>query len=265
MEYRILGSTEVTEGGRSLAVGGPKPRRALAALLLEAGRVVPVESLVDAVWGDEPPRSAVNALQTYVSRLRRVLGAGTLCRHRAGYRLTADPDLIDARRFERLLAAGRAALAGGDPRVGHRRVEEALGLWRGPALLDVGDAPFAQAEIARLTELRLVAAETRVEARLALGDVSGSVAAARALVADQPLRERGVAHLMLALHRDGRTGEALTTYHDVRRLLVDEFGLDPGDGLAELAQAILRQDPGLRAAPSPAPHAVGPRTARHRE
>ncbi|SCL42093.1 Predicted ATPase [Micromonospora pallida] len=256
MEFWILGPTEVTEGGRSLAIGGPKPRAALAALLLDANRIVSVEGLVDAVWGDQPPPSAVNALQTYVSRLRRVLGAETLCRHPAGYRLVAAPDLIDGGRFERLLAEGRTALAAGDPRAGHRAVEEALALWRGPALLDVGDAPFAQAEIARLGELRLVAAEARVEAMLALGDVTGGVAAARALVADQPLRERGVAHLMLALYRDGRQSEALATYHEARRLLVDEFGLDPGDDLATLAQAILRQDPELLTVPSAAGSSV---------
>ncbi|MFI6820496.1 AfsR/SARP family transcriptional regulator [Micromonospora sp. NPDC050187] len=251
MEFRVLGPTEVTDGGRSLAIGGPKPRAALAALLLEANRIISVEGLVDAVWGEQPPPSAVNALQTYVSRLRRVLGAETLCRHPAGYRLVVEPDMIDARRFERLLAEGRAALAAGDPSAGHRAAEEALALWRGPALLDVTDAPFAQAEIARLGELRLVAAETRVEAMLALGDVTGGVAAARALVADHPLRERGVAHLMLALYRDGRQSEALATYHEARRLLVDGFGLDPGDELAALAQAILRQDPELLTAPPP--------------
>ncbi|MFI6228950.1 BTAD domain-containing putative transcriptional regulator [Micromonospora echinospora] len=259
MEFRVLGPTEVTDGGRSLAIGGPKPRAALAALLLEANRIISVEGLVDAVWGEQPPPSAVNALQTYVSRLRRVLGAETLCRHPAGYRLVAEPDLIDARRFERLLAEGRAALAAGDPSAGHRAAEQALALWRGPALLDVTDAPFAQAEIARLGELRLVAAETRVEAMLALGDVTGGVAAARALVADHPLRERGVAHLMLALYRDGRQSEALATYHEARRLLVDDFGLDPGDELTALAQAILRQDPELLTAPPPgAPVTVPP-------
>ncbi|MEU4570016.1 BTAD domain-containing putative transcriptional regulator [Micromonospora sp. NPDC023956] len=252
MEFWVLGPTEVTDGGRSLAIGGPKPRTALAALLLEANRIISVEGLVEAVWAGQPPPSAVNALQTYVSRLRRVLGAETLCRHPAGYRLVADPDLIDARRFERLLAGARTALAAGDPTTGHRRVEEALALWRGPALLDVTDAPFAQAEIVRLDELRLVAAETRVEAMIALGDVTGGVAAARALVADHPLRERGVAHLMLALYRDGRQSEALATYHEARRLLVDGFGLDPGDDLAALAQAILRQDPELLATPPPA-------------
>ncbi|BCL13330.1 AfsR/SARP family transcriptional regulator [Micromonospora sagamiensis] len=257
MEFWILGPIEVTEGGRSLAIGGPKPRAALAALLLEANRIVSVEGLVDAIWGEQPPPSARNALQTYVSRLRRVLGTDTLCRHPAGYRLVADPDVIDAYRFERLLAEGRAALAAGNPSAGHRAVEEALALWLGPALLDVTDVPFAQAEIARLGELRLVAAETRVEAMLALGDVTGGVAAARALVADHPLRERGVAHLMLALYRDGRQSEALATYHEARRLLVDEFGLDPGDDLAALAQAILRQDPELLTTPT-APSAVSP-------
>jgi predicted ATPase len=247
VEFRILGPLEVSVAGRVVALGGHKPRTVLASLLLEVNRVVTVDRLVCDVWGEDPPPSAVNALQTYVSRLRRVLDARTLQRRQAGYLLAADPDLVDARRFERLLTEGRTALAGGDAVQAHQAIEAALALWRGPALLDMADGHFAQAEVARLTELRLVAAEARVEALLARGRTAESVAAAHALVVKHPLRERSRAHLMLSLYRDGRQAEALAKYHEARQLLVDQFGLDPGEDLATLAQAILRQDPALLA------------------
>ncbi|MDG6106703.1 winged helix-turn-helix domain-containing protein [Dactylosporangium aurantiacum] len=261
MEFRILGPLEVLVTGRSVPLGGPKPRAVLATLLLDADQVVTVDRLIGGVWGEDPPPSATNALQTYLSRLRRVLGADTLRRHQRGYRVVAGAGQIDAQRFEHGVTQGREALAGGDPAAAHRTVEAALTLWRGPALMELTDDLSAQAEIARLTELRQVAAELRVEALLGLGRTDEAVAAATALVADHPLRERSRAQLMLALYRAGRQTEALATYHDARALLAGDFGLDPGVDLAALAQAILRQDRALLDGPPPArPAPHRPRT-----
>lgn len=253
MEFRILGPLEVVAAGATVPLGGPKPRAVLATLLLDADQVVTVDRLIGGVWGEDPPPSAMNALQTYLSRLRRVLGANTLERHQRGYRVAAASQQIDARRFEHGVTQSRDALAAADPATAHRAVEAALALWRGPALMDLTDDLSAQAEIARLTELRQVAAELRVESLLALGRTAEAVAAATAFVADHPLRERGRAQLMLALYRAGRQHEALATYHEARTLLANGFGLDPGVDLTTLAQSMLRQDPQLSLAAPPAP------------
>ncbi|GGM30147.1 BTAD domain-containing putative transcriptional regulator [Dactylosporangium sucinum] len=253
MEFRILGPLEVVASGQPVLLGGPKPRAVLAALLLDAGRVVTVDRLVGAVWGEEPPPSARNALQTYLSRLRRALGAATLRHHHGGYELVAPPAQIDARRFEAAVGEARALLAAGDPAAALRTATGALALWRGPALLDVAGELFAQAEIARLTELRAVAADLRVECLLAAGSTAEAVAGAAELVAADPVRERSRGQLMLALYRAGRQTEALATYRELRELLAERFGLDPGEDLDALAQSILRQDPALApAVPGPA-------------
>ncbi|WP_308195590.1 BTAD domain-containing putative transcriptional regulator [Dactylosporangium sp. AC04546] len=255
MEFRILGPLEAVADGRAVPLGGPKPRAVLTALLLDAGRVVTVDRLVGAVWGEDPPPSARNALQTYLSRLRRALGTATLRHHHGGYELVAGPDRIDARRFEAAVADARAALAAGDPATALDTVTGALALWRGPALLDVAGELFAQAEIARLTELRAVAADLRVECLLAAGRTADAVAGAAELVAADPVREGSRGQLMLALYRAGRQTEALATYRELRELLAERFGLDPGEDLEALAQSILRQDPALT--PPPADEARG--------
>ncbi|MEV4134983.1 BTAD domain-containing putative transcriptional regulator [Dactylosporangium sp. NPDC049742] len=257
MEFRILGPLEVIAAGRVVALGGPKPRAVLATLLLDADQVVSVDRLIDGVWGEDPPPSATNALQTYLSRLRRVIGPDTLERHQRGYRVVACARQIDAQRFEHGVARSREALTA-DPAAALRSVDAALTLWRGPALMDLADDPAAQAEIARLTELRQVAAELRVDALLALGRTAEAVAAASALVAEHPLREGSRARLMLSLYRAGRQAEALATYHEARTMLADEFGLDPGGELATLAQSILRQEPHLGPAVPALPQPLQP-------
>jgi DNA-binding SARP family transcriptional activator len=200
------------------------------------------------LWGDDAPPGAANALQAAVSRLRRALPAGRLVTRPPGYLFRAFPDEIDLGRFERLLAQGRQALAEGAAADAAEQLALALSLWRGPALADFRYEPFAQAEIARLDELRLVCLEERIEADLALGAGGELVGELQRLVSEQPLRERLRGQLMLALYRSGRQAEALEAYREVRELLLEELGLEPAPALGELEAAILRHDPALRTA-----------------
>ncbi|GII00411.1 AfsR/SARP family transcriptional regulator [Planobispora takensis] len=258
MRFGVLGSTEARLGdGRPVAVGGPRLRALLVLLLLEAGRPVTAERLIDGLYGAAPPGDPANALQAQVSRLRALLGdagdGGLLTRHPAGYLIDVDPGDVDVHRFERLAAEGRAALAAG----GHRRaaavLDEALGLWRGPALADVGEAPFAAAQAVRLEELRVTAAEDRAEAGLALGLHRDLVPGLQELLRAHPLRERPVGLLMRALYGSGRQADALAVFEECRRRLAGELGTDPSAELAALHLAILRADPSLEV---PAPAAV---------
>jgi predicted ATPase/DNA-binding SARP family transcriptional activator len=228
-EFRLLGPLEVESDGAVLPVGGPRQRALLAFLLLHANEVVRRERLIDALWGDEPPARAQNALQVAVHGLRRVLGPERVETVGDGYRLHVEPDELDLGRFQELLRQSPAA---------------ALELWRGPVLAGV-EAPFAAAEAARLEQLRLAAVEARIEAELARGDHALLVPELEALIAEHPYRERLRGHLMLALYRLGRQAEALDAYHAGRRLLVDQLGIEPGPDLRELERAILRQDPAL--------------------
>jgi DNA-binding SARP family transcriptional activator/tetratricopeptide (TPR) repeat protein len=256
MEVRLLGPLEVTEGGRPIACGGARQGAVLALLVLHANAVVPSERLLVELWGQEAPPSAANALQAAVSRLRRALPRGRLVTRAPGYLFRASPDELDLDRFERLLARGRQALASGAAAEAARTLRQALSVWRGPALADFRYEPFAQAEIARLEELRLVCLEERIEADLAIGAGSELVGELQRLVTEQPLRERPRSQLMLALYRSGRQAEALAAYREFRSLLREELGLDPAPVLRELEAAILRHDPALQAAPAAAPAAA---------
>lgn len=242
--FRILGTLRVADGP---APGSPKQRALLALLLLHAGAVVPRERIVEDLWDGAPPESAAHAVEVYVSRLRRALAPVQIVGEAGGYRLAVDPGEIDATVFERLVAAGRAALAVGDVTGAEAKLREALALWHGPALADVAYESFAQTEIARLEELRLTATEDRVEADLRLGRHAELVPELEALVAAHPLRERLRAHQMLALYRAGRQADALAAYREAAARLRDELGLEPGPGLRELEAAILRQDPAVDA------------------
>lgn len=249
--FGILGVTHVwTSYGSPVAVGGPRRRALLALLLLDAGRIVTVERLVDGLYGEHPPAGVANALQSQVSRLRQVLPRPVEF-HPAGYRLAAEPEDVDAYRFQRLADDGRAALAAGAPDRAAAQLRGALALWRGPALADVGDAPFAPPQVARLEELRVMAVEDRVEADLALGGHRDVVADLRQLVAAHPLRERLRGQLMRALYGSGRQAEALEAYEDARRELAETLGADPGPELAAVHLAVLRSAPGLMPAPAP--------------
>jgi DNA-binding SARP family transcriptional activator len=253
MEFRLLGPLEVRDGERAIQVGGGKERALLALLLLSVGRVVPTDRLTDDLWGERPPATAAKALQLYVSHLRKALGTDAIVTRAPGYALRIDREQLDAHRFERLFDLGRAASEGGDARAAARLFGEALSLWRGPALADLAFEGFAQPEIARLEELRLAALQQRVDADLALGRHAELVAELEGLVARHPLRERPRAQLMLALYRCGRQAEALGTYRDGRRALVDELGIEPGAELQELERAMLNQDPALGAPAAPPP------------
>jgi predicted ATPase/DNA-binding SARP family transcriptional activator len=247
VEFRILGPIEFLNEGTARDLGGPRHRSLLAMLLLHAGEVVPSERLIEALWGEDPPRSAAAMLHVRVSELRRTLGTRRelLRTRRPGYLLQVSAGELDASRFEELTAEGRRALAAGDPRVAAERLRAALALWRGPALAEVADQPFARAPAARLEELRLQALEVRLDADLALGRHTELTAELEALVAENPLRERFHAQLMLALYRASRQGEALRTYRTARERLVEELGVEPGEELRRLEAAVLRQDPAL--------------------
>ncbi|MFG6195970.1 BTAD domain-containing putative transcriptional regulator [Nonomuraea sp. JJY05] len=242
MQFGILGPLLVrSASGDTLAIGGPRPRALLALLLLDAGRMVSVDRLIDGQYGDRPPAEAANAIQAQISRLRRSLPAGLIEFHGAGYRLAVSPDDVDAHRFERLSREGRRLLAGGRSQGAASSLREALELWRGPALADVADAPFAGPQALRLEELRLSAMEDLMEAELGLPEGS-PVAALQDLVAAHPLRERPRGLLMRALEAAGRPSEALTVFDETRRLLADELGTDPSPELAALHLAILRAE-----------------------
>ena len=247
MEFRILGPLEAEVGGQLLPLRGRRQRSLLALLLLSANEVVPDDRLLEDLWGDEPPASGRAALRVRISQLRKALGeaGAALLTRPPGYVLHVEPDRIDARLFERLAGTGREQLGAGSADLAAMTLREALGLWRGPALADVAYESFAQAEIARLEELRRTAIEDRIDADLALGRHAEVVGELEALVAAEPLRERLRGQLMLALYRSGRQADALAAYRDARQVLVDELGIEPGRALAELEAAVLRQDPAL--------------------
>jgi DNA-binding SARP family transcriptional activator len=241
MEFRILGSLEVADGGRALSLGA-RQRALLAFFLLHPNELVSSDRLIDALWGERPPETAKAALQVHISQLRKALGAERIQTRAPGYLFRLEADELDASRFESALADGR--------------VHDAIALWRGPALADLRYEPWAQAESTRLDELRLTAVEERVETELARGRHAQLVAALEALVVEQPLRERLRGQLMLSLYRSGRQVEALAVYQETRRLLVNELGIEPGPELQELHRRILTQDPTLE--PTPVPEADGP-------
>src|SRR3954453_10194965 len=239
VEFRVLGPLEIRRDGAT--VRASKQRTFLGALLVNHGRVVSVDRLVDGVWPDGAPSGGRHARETQASRLRFVLGDDApLVARTPGYVLEIDAQLLDSVRFEQLLDEARDAL-GIDPARAAARAADALALRRGEPLAEFTFDSFAQEEIARLSELLLEAEELRLEAELSLGnDVA---AEAQTLVAASPLRERRHAQLMLALYRGGRQADALAAYHAARETLLRELGLDPGDALRDLERAILRQDP----------------------
>ena len=262
MQVRILGPFQLEDGGRQITVGGVRQRAVLADLVLNANEVIPSEQLLVELWGEDAPLSAANALQAAISRLRRVLPAGRLTTTGPGYMLRLFPAELDATQFEQLIFEGRDALAAGTVADAVQLLDQAMMLWRGPPLTDFRYEPFAQAEIARLEELRLACLEERNEANLALGSAGALTAELGRMVTDHPLRERLRGQLMLALYRSGRQADALEAYREFRRTLMDELGLEPSSALRELQAAILRQDPALApgSATGGTPPARGPVT-----
>jgi basic membrane lipoprotein Med (substrate-binding protein (PBP1-ABC) superfamily)/DNA-binding SARP family transcriptional activator len=254
MELRVLGPLEVVVDGEPIDLGAPKQRSVLLDLVLHANEPVPVDRLIEDVWGDRAPRTAQHSVQLYVSELRKALGPADgecIVTRPPGYELRIDPESIDAVRFEHLIDEARDRLPT-EASEAARLAADALALWHGPALADVGYEEFAQAEIRRLDELRLDAADLLDEARLALGDHRSATADLRKRVAEHPLRESTRGLFMEALAGSGRQAEALRTFQDLRRRLADDLGIQPGSDLARLEERILLQDPALRPSPSDA-------------
>jgi DNA-binding SARP family transcriptional activator/predicted negative regulator of RcsB-dependent stress response len=252
LEFRILGPLEVLRDGVPLALRAPRQQALLAVLVLEANRVVPVSRLIDAIWDDVPPETAKSQVQICVSTVRKLIGADG--QHAAvrtrppGYQLDIPEAAVDAARFGALSQDGRAAAEDGRLGDAIRSLREALALWRGPAAAGI-ESRVVQIAATRLNEQRLTAVETCIGLELRLGrhaEVAGELAA---LVAEYPLREKLRAHQMLALYRAGRRADAVAAYREARQVFIDELGLEPGEELRQLEQAMLRGAASLDAGP----------------
>jgi WD40 repeat protein/DNA-binding SARP family transcriptional activator/serine/threonine protein kinase len=245
VQFQLLGPLEVTIGGERVSLGGPKQRLVLAHLLIRPNQIVSTELLIDEIWGEEPPDAARGSLQSYVSHLRKALGAERLEGRAPGYVLRVPAADIDAARFESLVTQARRRLRT-DPSAAARALREALALWQGEPLADLPAERSLQAEIERLSEMRLAALEDRLEAELSLGLHNELVPEFERLVGRHPLRERLCGQLMLALYRAGRQAEALAAYHRLRKVLRTELGVDPSPAIEALQRRILNQDPALQ-------------------
>ena len=242
MRFRVLGPLQVLNGAGWTTVSAEQQRVVLAMLLTDPGRIVATHKLVDQLWGERPPRAAVNTVHAYVARLRRLLGDGLLVSHRGGYELAIDAEDVDVGVFERLVASGRHALENGSAQIAADQLSRALALWRGEVLADVPETPWLSGWSTSLERVRLAAVENWVAAMLALGRHAEVVDDLHRLTNENPLRE-GLWHsLMLALYRCGRRTEALDAYRRARQSLVTELGLEPGHDLRELHQVILAGD-----------------------
>ena len=254
MQFGILGPLEVaTDAGRPVELVSHKLRSLLALLVIEAGRVVSLDRIIDQLWGDEPPATATGTLQAYVSQLRRLLEPDRLPREPArilvtqapGYVLRVTPDKVDFLCFERLAEEGEKLLVAGRPQEADTALGKALGLWRGEPLAEFAGEAFARVEASRLSERRLLAWEHRLDAWLALGRHAPAAAELERLVGEHPLRERLWGLLMIALYRDGRQADALRAYQRCRQTLADELGLEPGPELHRIEQAVVTHDAAL--------------------
>lgn len=241
VEYRVLGPVTVSAKGRALKLGGPRQRMVLAVLLTRVNQTVSQDALIETVWAGEPPETAKATLQTYISALRRELGASAITRQGDGYRIDLDGDSLDALEFEQLVDRGRGLLHD-QPAEAGRLLKQALGMWYGSPYGGLDDNPAMSAEVERLRELRLMAVESRVEAELTSGNHAGVVAELEALVREHPLRERFRAQQMVALYRAGRQVEALRAFQQTRNYLAEELGIDPSSELRDLEQRILDHD-----------------------
>ena len=253
LEYRLLGPLDALVDGQPAQLGPPRQRVLLAALLCEANALVPTARLVDLLWPDDPPSSAANLVQGYVSGLRKAVGKEAIETRGTGYVAHVEQNALDLQVFERLAHEGSVALENGRNEVAASVLARALGLWRGPALSDLGDERFVVATAARLEELRILALERRLAADIAIGRHADVVGEIETLVAEHPLRERPWGLLMVALYRSGRQAEALDSYRRARTTLVEEIGIEPGVWLRELEAAMLRQDRSLEEAPRAEP------------
>jgi len=253
LHFSVLGAFRVDRDGHEVDLGPRLQRTLLAILVVDAGRVVPVDRLIDLLWREEPPATAIASVQVYISQLRRVLEPGRPARAPArvlvtqdpGYVLRAGGDQVDALRFRALARQAHDDLAAGQLAAAAARLEAALALWRGDPLPEFVGEPWAVAAVARLVEAHDLAAEDRIDAWLALGEHAQAAAELEAMVQARPLRERRWAQLITATYRCGRQGDALRAYQQCRAVLAGELGLEPGPGLRRLEAAVLAQDPAL--------------------
>ena len=249
MEFLVLGPFEVKSGGEPLSLGGPKPRAVLAELLVHLGSVVSADRLIDDLWGVAPPATADAIVQNAVSRLRKAIGASTIETVAPGYVLRIDAGAVDAYRFERLVrdAMPLPALERSEA------LRDALALWRGPAYMDLAFESFLQSSISRLEELRLTALEDRLGAEIELGRHDAAIPELDALASREPARERLRRLQMLALHRSGRTQDALDVYESLRREIDALSGLEPSTETKALQLMILRNDAAISSPSAAAP------------
>lgn len=252
LQFSVLGPLAVTRSDEPLDLGGSRVKALLATLLIAHGKVLTTDRIVDAIWGEHAPNSAVATLHSYITRLRRTLEpdrpprapTGLLDRQGPGYVLRVRPESVDSERFAALAERG-ARLLPDDPPAAAESLATALALWRGPAYADLGDADVASAEIARLENARLAARQDHAAARLSMGAAVQAVGELESLVREHPLAERSWELLALALYRNGRQGDALTALRTAREQLIEELGVDPGPSLRAMEAAVLRQDPAL--------------------
>ena len=244
MEFRILGPLEVVDDGAGLTLGGRHQRALLALLLLSADEVVSSDTMVEALWGEHPPRTALTSIQNSISRLRKLLGAERLVTKPPGYVLRLETDALDARQARGLAEAARAE----EPEQRAILLRKAEQLWRGSSLAEFAYEAFAQTAIAQLEELRLGLTEERIEAELELGHHVDLLSELESLILEHPLRERLRGQVMLSLYRSGRQADALHAYQEARRVLLEQLGIEPGPALQRLHGAILRQERSLEGA-----------------
>jgi DNA-binding SARP family transcriptional activator len=267
MRFNVLGPLEVTTDDAPIPIRAKRPRALLAVLLLHTTRIVPVERIIDGIWPEKPPRSAVENVRTYVCQLRSLLRDGDRPRlesHPGGYRLSADPDEVDLVQFTTLAGEGRQALHAGDYAEAGSLLGRALDLWNGNPLPDVDLGPAVRAKIQAVEEQRWSAEIDWIHARLALGEHAEMVSAARELLGERPLDESLWSCLVTALYAMGRTGEALAAYSEARRLFVDELGIEPGPQLKRVQAAVLAgEEPQAQPAAVIAVTARPARTAPH--
>ncbi|MEV7967683.1 BTAD domain-containing putative transcriptional regulator [Sphaerisporangium sp. NPDC088356] len=248
MEFRVLGSLQVVDDTTDLTPSAAKVRAVLAMLVLRHNQIVSTRELIDELWGERPPATALPTLHTYVYKLRKMLGTtgpATVVTKPYGYLLATSPETIDVFRFERLVADGWSALEREDPEHATETLTQALALWRGPALVNLAAGELLSAQITRLEESRLRALQLRLESDLRLGRHRELISELKELIATYPLNEDFYAKLMTALYQVGRRGEALEVYQNLRHVLVGQLGLEPSPALCRLQQRLLSADPGL--------------------
>src|ERR1700722_19638545 len=263
MEFRLLGALEVINNNINLTPSAPKLREVLALLVLRNNQLVQIDTLMDELWGENPPLSALSTLQTYIYKLRKILfdqsDDVTLVTKPAGYLALIPPENVDVRRFEKALAEGLKAIEREDSPASAKTLALALDMWRGRALADVQPGNVLAGHVTRLEESRLTAVELRIEAELKLGRHVELISELKELTAANPYHEGIHNKLILALYRAGRRGEALEIYQRLRSVLVEELGVEPSPQTMRMQQCVLSSDPVLDPVLTPAAPVVGPR------